>query len=391
MPSVSRTILSLMLLWIGTLDVLATEFPQQDNMPKASTIVFEAGMSEFASIRIPSIILSKSKVLLAFAEGRAADRDQAFNKIILRRSFDLGATWSTVQIIAADKNAALNNPCAVLEAESGTIFLTYQSYPGTLSERSGQIGTGYDGDNIVRCWLIRSTDEGASWTEPVEITRSAKRENIVTTIASGPGIGIQITAGPHAGRLVFPFNEGPFGLWNIYTVYSDDRGQTWKMGEVAPGALVESNGKRTSQVNECQVVEMNDGRLMMNARRWAGNQVRKATTSDDGGATWAGVVDVPEIKDPSCMGSIIRCKNPNSDEAPLLLFSGPNSDKRTNGTIFISEDQGQTWPKSKVIDPGLFAYSCLVELPDSSIGCLYEAEDMSSIRWKKWSIRDLLE
>lgn len=391
MPSVSRTILSLMLLWIGTFDVLATEFPQQDNMPKASTIVFEAGMNEFASIRIPSIILSKSKVLLAFAEGRAADKDQAFNKIILRRSFDLGATWSAVQIIASDQDAALNNPCAVQESESGTIFLTYQSYPGTLSERSGQIGTGYDGDNIVRCWLIRSNDDGATWTVPIEITRSAKRENTVTTIASGPGIGIQLTTGPHAGRLVFPFNEGPFGFWNIYTVYSDDRGQSWRMGQVAPGGIVETNGKRSSQVNECQVVELSDGRLMMNARRWAGKQVRKTTVSNDGGQSWSEVEDVPEIKDPSCMGSIIRCKNPHSDGAPLLLFSGPNSDKRTNGTIFISDDQGQTWPKSKVIEPGLFAYSCLVELPDSSIGCLYEAEDMSSIRWKKWALRDLLE
>ena len=91
------------------------------------------------------------------------------------------------------------------------------------------------------------------------------------------------------------------------------------------------------------------------------------------------------------MGSIIRCRNPEENKPSLLLFSGPNSDKRSNGTIFISEDQGQTWAKYKVIEPGLFAYSCLVELPDSSVGCLYEAEDMSKILWTKIPVRSLLD
>jgi sialidase-1 len=376
---------------ISGFTVSAREMLEEEKIDTSTNVVFESGMNDFASIRIPSVILSKKEVLLAFAEGRAADKDQAFNKIILRRSFDLGVSWSAVKVIAEDKNAALNNPCVVLEKDSGTIFLTYQSYPGTLSERSGQIETGYDGDKIVRCWLISSTDDGLSWTVPREITRNAKRENIVTTIASGPGIGIQLTSGPHAGRLVFPFNEGPFGLWNIYTVYSDDRGVSWNMGEVAPGGVFEVSGKRTSQVNECQVVELNDGRLMMNARRWAGAKVRKSSLSHDGGQTWGSVVDVPEIIDPSCMGSIIRCKNPDANKPPLLLFSGPNSDKRSNGTIFLSEDQGQTWAKSKVIEPGLFAYSCLVELPDLSVGCLYEAEDMSKIRWTRIPVKNLLD
>lgn len=357
----------------------------------ATTEVFTAGMNGFVSIRIPSVLVSKSRVLLAFAEGRAADQDQAFNKIILRRSFDQGVSWSEVKTIAHDQNAALNNPCAVLEEKSGVIFLTYQSYPGTLSERSGQIETGYDGNKIVRCWLMSSTDDGESWSVPQEITRNTKRENSVTTIASGPGIGIQLTEGRHKGRLVFPFNEGPFGSWNIYCVYSDDRGMSWNMGEVAPNGSIEVNGKRTSQVNECQVVELDDGRLMMNSRRWGGAKVRKSSLSEDGGQTWGPVVDVPELKDPSCMGSIIRCKHPEESKPSLLLFSGPNSDKRSKGTIFVSEDQGKTWGKSKVIEPGLFAYSCLVELPDSSVGCLYEAEDMSKVLWTKISVRSLLE
>lgn len=78
-------------------------------------------------------------------------------------------------------------------------------------------------------------------------------------------------ASKHAGRLLFPVNEGPFGLWNIYSVYSDDRGQTWKMGEVAPGALVDTGkGKKISTVNEAQFVELKDGSIRFNVRRWVG-------------------------------------------------------------------------------------------------------------------------
>lgn len=389
--SKKRLLLGFLAMFIAVCwSLLAKPTFAQATSDESRTIVFEAGMKGFASIRIPSVILTKENTLLAFAEGRAADRDQAFNKIILRRSHDLGKSWGEISVIAEDPNAALNNPCAVVEQESGAVFLTYQSYPGTLSERSGQIETGYVGDNIVRCWLISSTDDGVTWTAPREITQSAKRESMVTTIASGPGVGVQLTNGVHRGRLVFPFNEGPFGLWNIYVVYSDDLGATWQMGNIVPGGIVESSGKRTSQVNECQVVELADGRLLMNARRWAGAPVRKGAISDDGGESWSPVFDVREQRDPSCMGSIIRVAHPEPDVPPVLLYSGPNSDKREKGTIFVSTDQGQTWSKSKLIEPGLFAYSCLVALSDGMIGCLYEGDDMAKIIWKEMSLDTLL-
>jgi sialidase-1 len=183
-------------------------------------------------------------------------------------------------------------------------------------------------------------------------------------------VGIQLRHGPHAGRILFPFNEGPFGTWNIYAVYSDDRGQTWHMGEVAPGGLLEpaKGNKPTSLVNEAQFVELRDGSIRFNVRRWGGKAVRKTCVSTDGGLTWSNVADVPELLDPSCMASIVSVPG----EKPRLLFSGPQSTKRENGTVFVSDDDGQTWPTKRVLVPGSFAYSCLTVLPDGTIGCLYE-------------------
>ncbi|AMV31440.1 Sialidase precursor [Pirellula sp. SH-Sr6A] len=337
--------------------------------------VFIPEQDGFASIRIPALVVSKQGTLLAFAEGRAADADQAKNKIILKRSSDGGKSWCACAVIAADGDNALNNPCAVVEQKTGAILLMYQSYPAGLAERSGQILSGYEGKAIVRNWLITSDDDGVTWSTPRDLTRSTKREQRVTTIAGGPGVGIQLARGPHVGRILFPFNEGPFGAWNIYAVYSDDRGATWKMGAIAPnGILTTQDGKKTSIVNEAQFVELDDGSVRFNVRRWAGKPVRKTAVSHDGGETWSDVEDAVDLIDPGCMGSIIRYEQPGAPKTSRLLYSGPQSQGRGHGTVSISYDNGKTWPLKMVIQPGPFAYSSMAQLPDGSIGCLYEAD-----------------
>lgn len=343
--------------------------------------VFVPKQDGFASIRIPSVIATTKGSLLAFAEGRAADADQAKNRILLKRSTDHGKTWSKVQVIATDGDRALNNPCAVVDRKTGLVLLMYQSYPAGISERSGKIVPGYEGDSIVRNFLVTSDDDGVTWSKPRDVTRSTKREKTVTTIAGGPGIGVQLQNGKHAGRIAFPFNEGPFGVWNIYAVYSDDGGKTWAMGEVAPGALVD-RGKsgKSSLVNEAQFVELADGSLRFNVRRWSGKALRKTTVSKDGGQTWSAVEDVPEQVDPGCMGSILR------HSSGALIYSGPQSTKRQNGTIFVSRDDGKSWPIKRALQTGPFAYSCLVEVADRSLGCLYEAENTSKIVFSRFSL-----
>ncbi len=343
--------------------------------PPDEVDVFLPREDGFASIRIPSIVVSKQGTLLAFAEGRAADADQAKNKIILKRSLDGGKSWSKVSVIAEDGDKALNNPCAVVDRDSGKILLMYQSYPAGLSERSGQILTGYDGEAIVRNWLITSVDDGKSWSSPRDLTRTTKREKGVTTIASGPGIGIQLIRGPHAGRILFPMNEGPFGMWNIYAVYSDDNGENWHIGENVPnGIITASDGKKVSTVNEAQFAELDDGSIRFNVRRWGGKPVRKSAVSIDGGIRWSDVEDAEELIDPGCMGSILRYEQTGAPKLNLLLYSGPQSKGREQGTVSISYDNGKSWPVKKIIQPGPFAYSCLTQLPDGSIGCLYEAD-----------------
>lgn len=342
--------------------------------------VFDAARDGYDSIRIPSIVVAKTGTILAFAEGRAADRDQASNDIILKRSADGGLTWQPVQVVADAGAASLNNPTAVVDQDSGRVFLMYQLIPQHLKEHDANIQTGYTGTNIFRSFVTWSDDAGAIWSKPTDVTRSTKRPTGATTIASGPGIGIQLTRGPQRGRLIIPFNEGPFYQWNNYAVYSDDGGQHWQWGENVPGAFVtDAQGRRRSQVNEVQMVELSDGSVRLNSRPFAGAKVRKTAISRDGGQTWSPVTDVPALRDPSCNASVLRYSFDDAQGAGRLLFSGPDSDQRRNGTLHVSYDDGVTWPRRRTFVPDGFAYSVLTRLPDGQIGCLFEPNDSRRI------------
>ncbi len=353
--------------------------------------VFVRGAGGFSEIRIPSVVVSAKGTLVAFAEGRANGKsDQASNKILLRRSLDGGRTWDALRVLEDSGQDSLNNPCAVVERKTGKIFLMYQRLPAGLQESNPKIPTGFDGPNLCSCLLTSSGDDGLSWTKPKDITRSAKRAELATTICSGPGIGIQLTRGKHKNRLIMPFNEGPFYRWNNYAVYSDDLGKTWKCGENAPGARVSgTKGELRSQVNEVQMAELSDGSVRLNSRQFAGAKLRKSAVSPDGGQTWSSISDIPELRDPSCMASFFRYGF--GGRRNVLLYSGPDSTDRAKGTVHVSSDDGNTWSPGKVLWPGAFAYSVLCRLPDGQVGCLFEADDYRRIVFARFPLKWLSE
>lgn len=349
--------------------------------------VFIAGKDQFKSIRIPSVVVTKRGTVLAIAEGRSQHADQANNKLILKRSTDGGKTWGAQQIIADDGANCLNNPCTVVDQQSGRVVVMYQSYPANHSERDGSIKPGLDGLDIVRNYVITSADDGVTWSKPEDVTRTTKHAERVTIVASGPGIGIQLRNGPHRGRILMPFNEGPFHLWNVLAVYSDDGGKNWKLGEPAPGCRVpDGKGGEISLVNEVQMVELADGSVLLNSRKWGGKALRKIATSKDGGVTWSKIEEDAALRDPGCMASIFRHSFPTNGSKSRILYSGPDSTKRENGTVYLSYDEGKTWPVKKLLFPGSFAYSVLTALPDGTIGCLLETDNADRIIFARFTL-----
>ena len=352
------------------------------------TDVFTSGSEGYTSIRIPAVLVTGSGTVLAFAEGRARPTDQAENDIVAKRSTDGGRTWSALRVIHDDGVHSLNNPTVLQHQPSGRIFLIYQRIPGHLKEHSKGTGIGFDGPDIYRNLLTTSDDDGLTWSEPRDITRETKRPERATTVASGPGIGIQLTRGAHKGRLIFPFNEGPYGLWQNYAAYSDDAGKTWRCGQDVPGALLpDGKGGQRSQMNEVQMAELTDGSIRLDSRQFAGARVRRTSISRDGGETWSPVAELPDLRDPSCMAGLLRYSHDDAAGKGRLLHTGPDSvTARDHGTIYMSLDDGATWPVKRELWPGPFAYSVPARLADGTVGCLFEADGYKRIVFARFSI-----
>jgi|ERR1043166_319779 sialidase-1 len=349
--------------------------------------VFKSKSEGYASIRIPAVLVTKAGTVLAFAEGRQRPNDQAENDIIMKRSTDGGRTWSALRVLHDDGVNSLNNPTVVQERDTGRIFLWYQRIPAHLKERDRKIATGFDGTNVYRNFILTSDEDGVTWFAPLDVTQTTKRPTRATTIASGPGIGIQLTRGKYAGRLIIPFNEGPYGRWQNYAVFSDDKGKTWNYGEDVPGAFVsDGKGGERSQVNEVQMVELADGSVMLDSRQFAGAKVRRRAVSHDGGQTWSRAEEIRDLADPSCMASTIRYSFPGVDHPGKMLHSGPDSTKRERGTIYLSRDDGTSWPIKRVLYSGPFAYSVLTQFSDGTIGCLFEADNYERIVFARFPL-----
>lgn len=317
------------------------------------TEVFVSGAEGYHTFRIPAAVATTKGTLLAFCEGRkTGPGDHGDIDLVLKRSTDNGRTWGRLQLVHEEGDTAkitIGNPAPVVDADTGTVWLLFTR------------------DN-TDVFVTSSADDGATWSKPRKITAGVKRDDW-TWYATGPGNGIQIqlTRGPKRGRLVIPCDnrvgEGKLAE-NAFShvIYSDDHGKTWQLGGIVP-----DHG-----MNECAVVELKDGSLMLNMRSYRGLNRRAVSISKDGGETWSKATDDPTLIEPVCQASLIRRNWPDGNEPGRLLFSNPADKKRVRMTVRLSEDDGQTWPISRVLHEGPSAYSNLVALPDGQSGCLYE-------------------
>ena len=233
----------------------------------------------------------------------------------------------------------MGNPCPVVDRETGTIWLPFCR----------------DNKDVL---MTKSIDDGVSWSDPVDITASVKKSDW-TWVATGPGIGIQLGHGSYKGRLVIPCDhgkgsgeEGDARVQYSHVFYSDDHGETWQLGgAVAP------------HTDECQVIETDDGTLLINMRNYWGRQggrpdrgsMRALATSQDGGATWSALSFDPTLIEPICQASLIRHVGHAAADGSTsrVLFSNPASPTdRIDLTVRLSYDSGKTWPVSRLLNAG---------------------------------------
>ncbi|GHD04425.1 exo-alpha-sialidase [Zhihengliuella salsuginis] len=335
--------------------------------------------------RIPALAHLGDGVVLASWDARpgsAADAPNA-NSIVQRRSTDNGRTWGPMTTVAAGHAGdadtpkhGYSDPSYVVDEETGTVFSFF-----VYSKDQGFHGSEWGNDDadrdVISAAVVESGDGGRTWSEPRLITdvakpgadKTADPGDVRSTFATS-GAGIQLKYGEHAGRLVQQYAgvvkqaDGSTPI-QAYSVYSDDHGATWERGEFVGTGM-----------DENKVVELSDGRVMMNSRDSGRSGFRKVAVSTDGGHSYGPVRLERQLVDPTNNAHITRM-HPDapegSDEAAMLLYTGSNHPtSRENVTARVSCDDGETWPGARTIRHGFSAYSVATALDDGRFGVFYE-------------------
>jgi len=319
--------------------------------PAPETVpVWTSGEDGYHTYRIPGLVVTPKGTVLAFCEGRKTGRgDHGDIDLLVKRSTDGGRAWSARRIVHEEGDTAkitIGNPCPVVDEATGTVHLPFCR----------------DNDRV---FVTRSEDDGVTWSEPDEITATVKAADW-DWYATGPGHGIQKRREPHKGRLIVPCDhrvkahEGGWrGGGQSHMIYSDDGGRSWHLG-----------GSTAFGMNECEVVELADGSLLLSMRNYLGKNQRAFAVSRDGGETWSEPKHHAQVYCPTCQASLHRYA---LEPRNLILYSGPGGPGRKALTVRLSPNEGTTWPTARVLHEGPAAYSDLAVLPGGDILCLFEA------------------
>lgn len=285
-----------------------------------SYTIFNAGDNYVNTYRIPSICVTNKGSILVFCEARYSTwMDKAGRAdIVMKRSTDKGRSWSEMKNLTElglyDTRTYMD-PTVVVDRNSGKIFL-FTSLWDAMNKPSNQKG----GAN--RAILLMSDDDGITWkrrdiTDEVIIPNIEGFIGIIGTF--GPGTGVQMRNEKYKDRLIIPvrlfkkdLEKGTVSNGGNTALYSDDNGETWKVGE--PG-----------ESGEWTVAEAPDGALIGNIRH---SGYRKKYISINGGEQWfdAGNYTPFELPTPpkGCAAGIAVKDN-------LLFYCGAKGVKAEDG------------------------------------------------------------
>ncbi|SDE12244.1 sialidase family protein [Niabella drilacis] len=360
------------------------------------TIVFQSNAEGYASYRIPAIIKAPNGTLLAFCEGRVNNAGDYGNvDIVLKRSRNGGKTWGPLQLVVNNDSLQAGNPAPVVDYTDpkypkGRIFLFYNT--GNHHEAAVRQGAG-----VREVGYITSTDNGQSWSAPVNITTQVHRplqpgfnpkynfKEDWRSYANTPGHAMQFADGPYKGRMYIAANhsEGApqqqFEDYVAHGFFTDDHGKTFSVSANVP----------IKGSNESTAAPLCNGKLIMNSRYQTGTVKRRiVSVSSNGGQTWDTTYFDPNLPDPVNEGSLISFR---SGKASILAFSNAaHESKRDQLTLRLSRDGGKTWYRSITVaasgagykGSSYAAYSDLVLPNMKTIGVLFEKEGYSTIVYR---------
>lgn len=357
LPGTLRSLLCLLL--------LASPFAFGKTAHRSSAGLFEVDLFHQGDLgvhtfRIPALVQSKSGVLIAIADARFESTRDLPAKIALamRRSFDNGAHWTPVRIIFQPQAGGVGDASLLLDRETGRIWCFHAYGPPGIGFSTAKPGS-TTGSTTLQLHAIYSDDDGETWSAPRDLTPQVKDPAWQAFFATS-GTAIETSTGRFLLPIVVRNADGQIHSANLY---SDNHGETWHHGQFIGTGTDESHP-----------VELPGGVILQNMRTSKGR--RAVARSTDGGRTFGAVTQDSTLVDPACNAGITRYIHGSTD---VLIFTNAASHKRENLTVRWSDDQGRTWPSSRVLYPGPAAYSTVIPLQNGEIAVLYERGAVDSI------------
>ena len=326
--------------------------------------------------RIPALATTPKGTLLAVYDVRRRKRRdlQEDIDIGLSRTTDGGRTWDPMRVIMdmgefdglPQERNGCSDPGIVVDQQTGEIFCAavwMWDKPGKHQWTADGSEPGHEIGKSAQFLMVRSKDDGRTWSKPENMTRKLKKAEWIL-FAPSPQQGITL----RDGTLVMP-GQGRDEKDRTFStlIVSTDHGATWTVG--SPSAIGN---------NECQAVQLDNGSIMLNARSKHPTKFRSVWVTSDLGRTWQPhATHRKALIEPNCNGSLYRFDYREGGQAKhVLLFANPHSQTgRDHHSIQVSLDEGRTWPEKYrlLLDEGRGnGYPSMSRIDDRHIGIVYE-------------------
>lgn len=182
--------------------------------------------------RIPGLATSPKGTLIAVFDLRHKNGADLPGDIDVgaMRSTDDGATWSPVSriidfdaAIPGSRGNGVGDPAILVDQRTGVIYVAALWSKGARAWNGS--GPGLTPEETGQLVLVKSSDDGVTWSTPINITSQVK-DPAWRLCFNGPGNGIQL----RTGELVFPAQfKGADNVPHSCFIASRDGGSTWKI------------------------------------------------------------------------------------------------------------------------------------------------------------------
>ncbi|MEI0794588.1 sialidase family protein [Brachyspira pilosicoli] len=325
-----------------------------------SITLFKKGDFGSKYFRIPSLLVTAKGTILAATDRRYDDvadlgKDKTRIDVLLRRSEDLGTTWSDPIVVGpgagddpGDRSKSYGD-AFMINCHNGDIILGCIAEPGIQDKNP-------KGKTI----LFRSKDDGITWNQIYEFYPSEVPNAKRGFGASGQGLTLRHGQNASAKKLMFAYfqwnNDTKNGGLSVTAIVSDNDGSTWApLGSVTPSP--------DNDIDETKAIELSDGRIMLNHRKGTKVGGRAWSISSDGGLTWEYQGIDPEVNDPGNNADFFRYeyngKRIKTEKYILMINANatPNGKwffTRKNHYVRLTENE---FDNGKGTSSGKYAYS----------------------------------